>query len=94
MSKKAKRFLISTAIVIVMFYFVDPLIVDWMWSGFPASAHDWIHIIRFVLYIPVVVLTFWVTLIIVGIFLGYSSHKDNIERMAAFKKKHDFPKGW
>lgn len=94
MTANQKRWLTTIAIVLGMFFWVDPIIVSWLWSAFPASAADWGKVIRFILYIPVIVVTFWATLIILGIFWSAAIKKDQQARMDAFKKKHNFPKGW
>ena len=94
MSVNAKRFWISLSIVLVMFFWIEPKIVWAIWGLFPASAADWGKVIRFVFYFPVTVIVFWLTFAIIGIFLTASKDKENKAKMDAFKKKHDFPKGW
>ncbi len=88
MSKKTKRFWISAAFVVLMFFFVDPSIVAWLWSAFPPSVAEWGKVIRFVLYWPVIVVTFYAVIIVIGIFYSAAEAKDSKKRLEEFRKKN------
>ena len=62
-----KIYLLAAIVAAIMIFVVDPYIVNSIWSLFPASISEWGKIIRFILWFPVISLTFVITTFILGV---------------------------